>query len=55
MPDPLTLLARGGVNPGVIAGTAVASEENAKKHPTTKKGAIIGIIIGGICLLVLIA
>jgi hypothetical protein len=56
MPNPLlTLIARGGVNPGVIAGTAVAEEQNAKKTPTTKKGAIIGIIIGSVCLLILIA
>lgn len=49
----LTLLSRSGVNPGVIAGSAVAAEENAKKHPTTKKGAIIGIVIGVVCLFIL--
>jgi hypothetical protein len=54
MPSPaLALLARGSVNSGIIAGTAVAAEENAKKHPTTKTGAIIGIIIGVVLLLIL--
>lgn len=54
MPNPLlTLLIRGSVNPGVLAGTDVESEENDKNTSTTKKGAIIGIIIGVIGLILL--
>lgn len=44
------------VNPGVlgaVAGTAV-TESNAKKHPTSKLGKIVGAAVGGAILLILI-
>jgi hypothetical protein len=51
MSHSLLTLGRGGVSPGIIGAEAGEAADNAKKHPTTKKGAIIGIIIGVVCLL----
>jgi hypothetical protein len=51
----LSLLIRGSVNPGVIAGTAVATEEEDKHNKNiSRRGRIIGAAVAAVLLIVII-
>ncbi|KAE9376411.1 hypothetical protein N431DRAFT_452834 [Stipitochalara longipes BDJ] len=51
----LALLIRGTVNPGVIAGTEVATEENEKNNKNiSSRGRIIGIVAGVVIIIIVI-
>ena len=51
----LSLLVRGSVNPGIVAGSVVATtEENENNKNLSTKGRIIGAVTGAILLVVIV-